>query len=275
MAGPLYGDPVNWGHPLNRGLVSWWLGLPGTGGGATLFDLVRQPGYNGTLTNGPTRAPMPNGFGGLTFDGANDYVSVPSAGNFTTSDFSASFWVRRDGDSSSGSVFIYKGLFNTNGWFIQSENSTGRYLKLVTNQSGANQQTYVGSEKLVAGVWSHVVVTRAGASARIYVNGLDVTGTTGSHVNPASSSDALQFGQYGTTATTFSWVGAGGDFRLYSRALSASEAWLLYEEGRRGLPNLLRRAPRRAWLTGVPAAPGGFKAAWARGANVLIGAGRA
>jgi hypothetical protein len=41
-------SPVDWRHPLNRGLVSWWAGLPGRAGGGTLRDLCRR--HDGTLT---------------------------------------------------------------------------------------------------------------------------------------------------------------------------------------------------------------------------------
>jgi hypothetical protein len=44
-------NPVNWGHSLNRGLVSWWLAVPNRmgWGSFTWRDLCRK--YNTTLTN--------------------------------------------------------------------------------------------------------------------------------------------------------------------------------------------------------------------------------
>jgi hypothetical protein len=69
--GPLV---VNDGHPLNRGLVTWWLARPGLNyGGARWYDPI---GLNhGTLANfgagsGWSGTTRPGGFGQLTFDAA-------------------------------------------------------------------------------------------------------------------------------------------------------------------------------------------------------------
>jgi hypothetical protein len=94
-----YGNPVNPLAPLNRGLVGWWLNLPSRGKGNTVFDLCGK--YHGTLTNGPTWSGAlgrPGGFGAVTFDGSNDYITLgvaPAALKFTAiSPFSISAWVR-------------------------------------------------------------------------------------------------------------------------------------------------------------------------------------
>jgi hypothetical protein len=80
---PVFGpDPVNRAHPLNDGLVTWWLTLPPTDGGLRWYDLL---GLNhGTLANfgagfgwrGTTR---PGGFGQLTFDAAAGSAVDPAS----------------------------------------------------------------------------------------------------------------------------------------------------------------------------------------------------
>jgi hypothetical protein len=60
-------NPIEWRHPLNRGLVSWWLPFGPWQGGGTLRDLARR--NHGTLTNGPTWAAGRDGFGAVKFDG--------------------------------------------------------------------------------------------------------------------------------------------------------------------------------------------------------------
>jgi hypothetical protein len=81
--GPFHGFidtacPVDWAHPLNRGLVADWtiLPIPGWRGGLTLRDLVRggRRPNDGTLTAGPTwggAKGRPGGFGSLNTNGTS------------------------------------------------------------------------------------------------------------------------------------------------------------------------------------------------------------
>src|SRR5688500_11296274 len=92
--------PVNRLHPLNRGLVAWFLTLPGLSGGLkwhNLMDLSNGP--HGTLTSmdPPTdwvsAKARPGGFGALDFDGSNDDVRFTFPIAIANVPITASAWV--------------------------------------------------------------------------------------------------------------------------------------------------------------------------------------
>ena len=67
----LPGTPLDPSNPINRGLVGWWPMWEGAGG--KTLDISGNNNH-GTLTNGPLWAG-----GGLSFDGANDYIAAGGA----------------------------------------------------------------------------------------------------------------------------------------------------------------------------------------------------
>jgi hypothetical protein len=73
-------NPINQSAPLNRGLVAWYLGVPGLSGGSKFYDLR---GVNaGTLNSfgtgygwGPTN--RPGGFAQINFNGTASLIVLP------------------------------------------------------------------------------------------------------------------------------------------------------------------------------------------------------
>ena len=71
-------QPVDWDHPLTRGIVGWWMGLnqPGFKGSNLLRDLTK-PGHGGnhlTLTNVTSQPWGEWGFQGCQFNGTTTYL---------------------------------------------------------------------------------------------------------------------------------------------------------------------------------------------------------
>lgn len=108
--------PVNWLAPLNRGLVGWWLCVPGAMGGSKWLDLCKR--NDGTLTN---MIPQTNwksalervgGLGSLQTNSTGNYVdfgpSVVPGGEVT---LSISAWLYRA--VSSTLVSVGRGVTNT------------------------------------------------------------------------------------------------------------------------------------------------------------------
>jgi len=88
---PRPGVQVDWGHPLNRGKVAWY--LMNEGGGGAIYDTTKKSSY-AALISGATWSGSPTG-GGLKFDGTDDYVNIGTAFQDTVDynkPFSLVFW---------------------------------------------------------------------------------------------------------------------------------------------------------------------------------------
>ncbi len=241
--------PVNFAHPLNRGLVSWWLvGRNPYWGGLTWRDLCNR--NHGTLTNGPVwkGATRPGGWGAIGLGGSAKYVATSgSAFEFATSSFTVSFWV----NATSG-IFIL-GTYSGFGWGM-ALGSSGQCSWLFYG-AGANLDPYPNypggaTTPDIRGAWRHVaaVYTRAsggtGLSVAAYVDGAFISSDTRANTSIAGSGP-LQIGDYSTQ--TQSLVGSLDDARIYNRALSAAEVRNLYDESRRGYPESLNRYAASAY----------------------------
>lgn len=125
----------------------------------------------------------------LDFNAATpDYVEIPAAYtqlNFTSENFSLIARVKLDNLSDANRIFI-RGLFDTDGWFIQYHTAVG--LDVRTGQSSANQSTQSGTSGWAIATWYTIGFSRDGASITLYRNGVDVTSVSGVHINPATSS---------------------------------------------------------------------------------------
>jgi hypothetical protein len=170
----------------------------------------------------------------LSFDGVNDYVSVPWSSNYNQLTSTWCTWFRTPsapgGNGSSllaahNSFFAINGIhlsFVANGdllWESKTSNAAIRGFQIQTSQSYADN------------VWHHAcgVAAPLGGTAYLYVDGqLSASGAT---TNSWSfSGDAVQFGK---SPSTF-WAPFTGfidDVRIYSRALSSSEVATLYAGG--------------------------------------------
>src|SRR5690349_4775681 len=113
------GNPVA-DHPLNLGLVAWWLSLPNNSGGTRLFDITGH-GNTGTLTAGPTwRTGLPvwgPGFSSLKFvTGSSQYVDCGNAPVLQiTGNMSVSAWVYLASNSDTNGRMIIAKDNNTGG----------------------------------------------------------------------------------------------------------------------------------------------------------------
>jgi len=185
-------------------------------GSTTTYSLTGS--ISGSLINGTGYSNINNGT--WVFDGVDDYTSLGNVFNYTSESFSFGYWVNFNSFNTNvpgqGPIIFYKGAFNTNGYYLQHSTTS---FSFVTNQSGSSQTTTsVGVNTL--GVWYYIVVTRNGSSVRGYVNGVDTTGTAGSHTNPASSTNDFTLARY---AASIYFNGKLSNFTGYNRALTAAE----------------------------------------------------
>ena len=190
------------------------------GSGTTWTDLSAS-GNNGTLVNGVGY--NSGNLGSLVFDGVNDYVNLGNILDYTTENFTFNTFFYLNSFTTStpgqGPQLFWKGSFNTNGYYC-AINADGTIL-FHTNQSGAGQFSYTSPGLIAVGVWNNVSVVRTGPSVKIYINGVDRTNASATHINPTSSTGNFQLGAYDAGFIYSNHRVA--TFQSYSRALSAAE----------------------------------------------------
>lgn len=246
------GNPVA-DHPLNRGLLGWWLPLPNNSGGSRLFDI--KGGRHGTLTNGPTWAAGPSAAQALSFDGSDDHwiSTLPSLTAVTlevvyrsTSSAANMHLVNHDSTGGGG------------GRVWQHRQTSGGKFNWIPFDFGGNPRSVTGNVTVNDGNWQHVVCVYDASTNAIYVNGaLDATGTPGGGTGMDSSVTNVEFGlPNGNTGGAY-FSGQLAHAAVLNRVVAASEVWGRYEQWRRNFPDTLRRFSRRAYLFGSGVGGGG------------------
>jgi hypothetical protein len=102
-----------------------------------------------------------------------------------------------------------------------------------------------------AGQWYHVVVGRDNGTWRAWVDGVQDGFSYG--VTPGAASNAWRLGA--RTDGTMPFNGAFGSARFHAVAPEATLIGGLYQQWRRGYPDLLNRSTRRVYGFKSPAAP--------------------
>ena len=240
---------MNWGCGLNRGLVTWYLGLPQFGGGKSWRDLARaNPGILTNMDPPASWGPSSRQGGWLcaSFDGVDDYVNCGDKPIFEfAGDFSVLCRFRSDTGTDQAMVSKWTGLGSGSQWWI------GRYYGKVQAGIYAVDTTMVVLDSGAAykdGKWHHVALVRSGSTGYLYVDSiLKANKTVG--VKPAGQNAApLMLGD--NDQAIWPYQGQLDDVRIFDRALTGTEItqlerdWLAY--GHKTL-NRLRR-----WLPVTP-----------------------
>jgi hypothetical protein len=246
-------QPINWMHPLNRGLVGKWLVLPGMGG-SRWRDLTRI--NDGTLTNmDPTdwvgATSRPGGWGAVAFDATDDYVNTHSDFDSAFSNVTAATWVNHT-SLTGGQAYIGHRSTPNNGWVFKWNGSVLQITLFGVVDKPAS------SSGLIANQWQHTAVTYDGGTVVFFENGKEVSSHSVGTMRHATEDMYLgSLNNKGTAADFFN--GMLDDPTLYDRALSATDVSDLFHESKNGYPNALNRIgrPRRfvAATAGVPKTP--------------------
>lgn len=212
-------------------------------------------GLTGTLTNGPVWQSTGGQIGGaLSFDGSNDYVTIPDPGtgsvlDFTTGDsITVSAWINPT--SITGERIITckgatTGVVDHNYCLFQDAGT----LYFGFDDSGGNFHGFrTTATVLGTGSWQHVAATfifNSGSSTdgKLYYNGSEFpVSTLGSNVYttaPIVQDRPQWLGAYnpsGSPASVFN--GLIDDVRIYRRILSATDIKAIYDQGKyRNLDN--------------------------------------
>ncbi len=187
------------------------------GSGTTWTDLLAF--QNATLINS-TSFNSSNG-GSIQFDGITSYADMGTKFNYTTEDFSFSIWVYITSLTTNiggqGLVLFFKGTYNNNGYYCQI--TPAGSVNFITN-SPANITSATNSGVITDGNWYNITTTRNKTSVKIYVNGIDITTTSGVHGNPLLSGFSFRIANYNSYIYSNIRV---AKFQSYTGALSPTQ----------------------------------------------------
>jgi hypothetical protein len=168
--------------------------VPNTGssGNATyLFeDQVRdtQSGNNPLVYGTPKHVAGKHGKA-LSFDGTDDYLALPGRIG-DSNDFSFAAWVKWNGGNNWQRIFDL-GSGQTSNMFLTPK-SGGNTLRFAIKYNNGTEQQLNGAA-LTAGVWTHVAVTIAGDTGKLFVNGTLVNTNAAMTFNPAQLGTELNY----------------------------------------------------------------------------------
>ena len=185
--------------------------------GTTATDASGR-GNTGTL-DGPTRSTAGKFGGALSFDGVNDWVTVPDANVLDlTTGMTLEAWVRLSAIGSLWRTVMLKEQPNSLIYALYAGDGNGRAATDVFTSADLGLS---GTAATPVDTWTHLASTYDGTTLRLYVNGVQaatraVTGTI------RASTGVLRIG--GNSTWNDEWfAGLIDEVRVYNRALSAAE----------------------------------------------------
>ena len=178
--------------------------------------------HSGTLVNGPLWATAGKINGAVDLDGTDDYVSLPTGIVNGLTSCTISAWVNLDAVSTWMRIFDF-GTGTSNYMFLSPKGGSNVVRFAITTSGNTAEQQINGMAALPTGVWTHVAVTLSGSVGKLYVNGSLVGQNTSMTLNPSSLGNTTN-NYLGKSQWADPYLnGKIDDFRIYSRALTASE----------------------------------------------------
>jgi hypothetical protein len=216
-------------------LVGWWKFDEGTSTTAADFS---GNGNTGTLVNAPTWGVGKRGKA-MVYDGTNKYVEINqgSAAPLNLSSYSAfsiSAWVNI-ADTSVAHAFVGTGNpynIGGTGTIISYGYPTLNQFCVHVRDGGTEPVPCFSTAQLTVNKWAHVVFVYTSTAVTLYVNGVFIGNGDISAAGIATlGSNPLRIGAYGSSPSSQNWQGGIDDFRVYNKALTATDVFNLYRSG--------------------------------------------
>lgn len=202
-----------------------------SGSGSSWNDLSGN-NNNSTLINGPTYSSINGGI--ITFDGTNDYATIPfnSVFNVTSNPFSVMVWNKKNDTSTNYNGLITADNLSDLRWKIYRDINANCY----TTRSGSSTLNF---PNFTVNRWHCYAFTKSGSTLINYFNGVESNRITNAD-NPALFSNDLALGSYrlnNAIAGNYLLPQSFGPILFYSKSLLASEILQNYNaiKGRFGL----------------------------------------
>lgn len=154
----------------------------------------------------------------IALDGTTDYLQLaPRLGD--TADWSFAGWVCWNGGGNWQRIFDF-GEDTSHYLFLTPRSGAGT-LRFAINRGDGEQQ--LNAAALVPGVWTHLAVTLAGNTGRLFVNGVPVATNTAMTLNPADVGTRFNFLGKSQFAADPLFAGRFDDFRFLGSALTEAQ----------------------------------------------------
>jgi hypothetical protein len=160
----------------------------------------------------------------IVLDGEHDYLQLPSnVGNST--DFTFAAWVYWNGGGNWQRIFDLGDLPNVNAFLTTKAGSAGGTRFAIAN--GGSEQR-LDAATFPAGVWTHVAVTIAGNTGKLFINGTLADTNTGMTLNPGGIGVKYNYLGRSRYAADPTFNGRLDDVRFISSALSDAQVSSLF-----------------------------------------------
>jgi len=194
--------------------------------------------YHGTphAISGVSSAPVGNGLD-LSKTGTSDWIDVPSSAVNGLSDFSVAVWVKSSVSKDQQEIIHALGRNDEDDQLeIALDGSKKVYVKV-----DDDSQTLSSSKTLTDGNWHHVVITRKGRNACLYVDGTkqDCESSVGGGTLSVTKSKAVVIGQEqdafgGSFSSSQAYDGYLDELKIYDSQLSDDSIKTLYDSEKSG-----------------------------------------
>jgi len=206
----------------------------------TQIDFSGQ-NHHGTMNNGAVYDPIAANCkvgGCMSFDGVNDYVSIPDSADldFGLSDsFTASIWFKTS-VSINKRIFGRQSVAGQNGIYYMGINDTGT-VYVALRDTNAVSTVATSTETYNDGNWHHAVMVRdtLADQLRLYVDNQLEASITDASTGTFVAAIPLYLGAHTAAGFTDNFLGHLDEFQLYPRALSVAQIGQLYADGNAGL----------------------------------------
>jgi hypothetical protein len=160
----------------------------------------------------------------------NQYLWAVADTQFSKKEFSTSFWAKPE--STSDARIITVGPPSTYWHYYCNVIAGGKYSWIAHDKNGNYNFLFSSTTAVQNNVWTHVVSTYKGDSAKIYLNGvLSYKGKISNPVITFNSNQILQIGAaYHPDKPLSGFIGDLDDISIYCNSLSATEVKNLYLE---------------------------------------------
>lgn len=251
-------SPINWSAPLNRGLLRWWLCLPGRNRGNVWRELTRRSDAT-VQSDAVARGSRgrPGGYGSWYGDGTDDRLSTPAMDFSSISTLTYSYWLNWTAYANDYDVVMSSSATGVSAGAIYNSPNAGDFpgTYIILIRTDASNWNGVSMARPSAAVWHHYTVCmdrNAGAQqvTAVYVDGVSQTLTQ-------ILTDTTSTSGFGNHAWVFLGFPTGGvtcgngmmdDVRIYNRIPNASEALEFFRESKAGYPRLLRWLPELTFV---------------------------